>query len=66
MVGAGWEDMLIMISQKRRLLVVAGGSGWEVDETGKWSQMVQTPSHKSHGVAMHSMATIVSKTELDI
>lgn len=43
MVGAGWEDMLLMISQKRRLLVVAGGSGWEVDETGKGSHMVQTP-----------------------
>ena len=31
MVGAGWEDMLIMISQKRRLLVVAGGSGWALE-----------------------------------
>lgn len=66
MVGAGWEDMLIMISQKRRLLVVAGGSGWEVDEIGKGGQMVQTPSHKSYGVAMHSMVTIVSDTELHI
>ena len=46
--------------------MVAGGSGWDVDEKGKGGQMVQIPSHKSHGVAMHSMVTIVSNTELHI